>query len=119
MSKFEKFIDSVGNVCEKAVKETAKLTDVAASKVKIKAEQARLCERYEALGVAAESYLRDKDVLPDQIAAALDEITKVKKKIQSLEAELAEKKAKNQEEKKSKASDVENKNDTDGEADNG
>ncbi|MBQ8207803.1 MAG: hypothetical protein IJZ89_03610 [Clostridia bacterium] len=97
MSKFENFMNSVGDVCEKAVKETAKLTDVAATKVKIKAEEARLCDRYEALGKVAESYLRDKDVIPEQIAAALDEITKVKDKIASLEAELAEKKAKHEE----------------------
>lgn len=94
MSKFEKFINSVGDVCEKAVKETAKLTDVAATKVKIKAEEARLGDKYETLGRLSEEMLRDMDVIPEQIAAALDEITKAKGKITDLEAELASKKEK-------------------------
>ena len=94
MSKFEKIIDSVGEACEKAVKVTAKLTDVAATKVKIKAEEARLGDRYETLGRLSEGYLRDKDEIPEQIAKALDEMTNVKKKISALEEELSEKKAK-------------------------
>ena len=103
MSKFEKIMDSVGEACEKAVKETAKLTDVAATKVKIKAEEARLGDRYETLGRLSEGYLRDKDEIPEQIAKALDEITNVKKKISALEEELSEKKAKHAKDAESEA----------------
>lgn len=103
MSKFEKIMDSVGEACEKAVKETAKLTDVAATKVKIKAEEVRLGDRYETLGRLSEGYLRDKDEIPEQIAKALDEITNVKKKISALEEELSEKKAKHAKDAESEA----------------
>ncbi len=94
MSKFDSFISKVGKVADKAAKETVKLTDITATKVKIKAEQARLCDRYEQLGKAAETYLRTKDELPDQIAESLDEVYRVMAKIAALNAELDEKKAK-------------------------
>ena len=95
MSKFEKFVNSLENACDKAVKETAKVTDVAATKIKIKAEEARLCDKYEELGREAEALLLEMDEIPEQIAAALDEIIKGKEKIKSLEDELDEKKQKN------------------------
>ena len=94
MSKFDSFISKVGKVADKAAKETVKLTDITATKVKIKAEQARLCDRYEQLGKAAETYLRTKDELPEQIAESLDEVYRVMAKIAALNAELDEKKAK-------------------------
>ena len=94
MSKFDSFISKVGKVADKAAKETVKLTDITATKVKIKAEQARLCDRYEQLGKAAETYLRTKDELPEQIAESLDEVYRVMAKIAALKAELDEKKAK-------------------------
>ncbi len=95
MSKFEKFVNSLENVCDKAVKETAKVTDIAATKVKLKAEEARLCDKYEALGKASEDYLCALDEIPEQIAAALDEIKKVKSSIENLEREIEKKKHKN------------------------
>ena len=94
MSKFDSFISKLGKVADKAAKETVKLTDSTATKVKIKAEQARLCDRYEQLGKAAETYLRTKDELPEQIAESLDEVYRVMAKIAALNAELDEKKAK-------------------------
>ena len=94
MSKFDSFISKLGKVADKAAKETVKLTDITATKVKIKAEQARLCDRYEQLGKAAETYLRTKDELPEQIAESLDEVYRVMAKIAALNAELDEKKAK-------------------------
>ena len=95
MSKFEKFVNSLENACEKAAKKTAKFTDVAATKVKLKAVEAKLCDKYEILGKEAEALLRGMDEIPEQIAAALDEITKVKEKIKNLEDEIEEKKNKN------------------------
>ena len=50
MSRFEDFMKTVGTFADKAAKETVKLTDVGVSKVKIKAEEARLCDIYERLG---------------------------------------------------------------------
>lgn len=97
MSKFDKFMKTIGNAAEKAVNEGAKLTDLTATKVKIKAEQARLCERYEELGRVAEQLLRSRDEKPEQIALALDAIDRVNEKISLLEAELAQKKARHQE----------------------
>ncbi len=94
MSKFENFISTVGKVADKAAKETVKLTDITATKVKIKAEQARLCDRYEQLGKTAEEYLREKDGLPSQITDSLDEIYRVMAKIAELKNELDDKKAK-------------------------
>ncbi len=95
MSKFEKFVNSLENACDKAAKETAKLTDIAATKVKLKAEEARLCDKYEILGRESETLLRGMDEIPEQIAAALDEIRKVKEKIKVLEKEIEQKKQKN------------------------
>ncbi len=103
MSKFDDFISGAKRFAGKAAKETVKLTDITAAKVKIKAEQSKLCDRYERLGKAAESYLRAKDTLPEQIAASLDEIEAVKSKIEKMEEELAEKKKKYAEENGSQA----------------
>ena len=94
MSKFKSFMRSVGVFADKAAKETVKMTDVGATKVKIKAEEARLCDRYEALGKAAEEYLRSDGALPEKIAAALSDIDKEKDKIAALKEELSEKKEK-------------------------
>ncbi|MBE6539096.1 MAG: hypothetical protein E7671_06520 [Ruminococcaceae bacterium] len=94
MSKFDEFMSGAKNVAKRAANETVKLTDITSTKVKIKAEQARLLDRYERLGKEAESYLRAADELPEQIASALDEIDKVNAKIKSLEKELTAKKAK-------------------------
>lgn len=91
MSKFEKFVNSLENACDKAVKGTAKATDIVASKVKLKAEEARLCDKYEALGRAAEASLRSMNEIPEQIATALDEINKVKEKIKTLEKDIKHK----------------------------
>ncbi len=95
MSKFEKFVNSIENACDKAVKETAKVTDIAATKVKLKAEEARLCDKYEAFGREAEKLVREMEEIPEQIATALDEISKVKEKIKNLEEEIEQKKQKN------------------------
>lgn len=95
MSKFEKFVNSLENACDKAVKKTAKATDIASTKVKLKAEEARLCDKYEILGREAETLLLGMDEIPEQIAAAIDEINKVKAKIKNLEEEIEEKKQKN------------------------
>lgn len=103
MSKFENFISTVGKVADKAAKETVKLTDITATKVKIKTEQARLCDRYEQLGKTAESYLRTKDELPKQITDSLDEIYRVMAKIAELKTELDDKKAKYADAEKSEA----------------
>lgn len=94
MSKFDEFMSGAKGVAKRAANETVKLTDITSTKVKIKAEQARLLDRYERLGKEAESYLRAADELPEQIASALDEIDKVNAKIKSLEEEFTAKKAK-------------------------
>ncbi len=112
MSKFDSFISKVGKVADKAAKGTVKLTDITATKVKIKAEQARLCDRYEQLGKAAETYLRSKDELPYQIASSLDEVYNVMAKIAALNAELDEKKAKYESEAKEKAAETEGSEET-------
>ncbi len=103
MSRFEKFMGSAERFCKKAVNKTAEITDITASAIKIKAEEARLCERYEELGKCAEDTLRAMDVLPREISSILDKITEEKEKIKELKAELAEKKAKSNEEKSEKA----------------
>lgn len=94
MSKFEKFVNSIENACDKAAKKTAKVTDIAATKIKLKAEEARLCDKYEILGRESETLLRGMDEIPEQIASALDEISKVNDKIQNLKEEISEKKQK-------------------------
>ena len=94
MSKFDNFMSKLGVVCKKAADKTVEVTDITATKVKIKAEQARLCERYEALGRECEALMREKDELPEQIAKCLDGIDSVKANIKKLEEELEEKKAK-------------------------
>lgn len=94
MSKFDDFMNNASAVAKKVAKETVKLTDISSTKVKIKAEQARLLDRYERLGKEAESYLRAADELPEQIASALDEIDRAKAKIATLEDELSAKKEK-------------------------
>lgn len=99
MSKFDEFADSARKIATKAVNETVRITDETASKVKIKAEEAKLCEKYEKLGREACGYFEDLDVCPENIAKAMDEIKTVKEKIRALEGELAGKKAKYAEKK--------------------
>ncbi|MEE0968790.1 MAG: hypothetical protein U0M06_05400 [Clostridia bacterium] len=94
MSKFDDFVNTAKKVAKGAAKETVKLTDITATKVKIKAKEARLCDRYEQLGKAAEEYLKEKDKLPENISSSLDEIYKVMAKIAELKSELDEKKLK-------------------------
>ena len=95
MSKFEKFVNSLENACDKAAKKTAEVTDIAATRIKLKAEESRLCDRYEELGRASEGLIRGMDEIPEQIASALDEIDKVMARIKELEAEIEQKKEKN------------------------
>ncbi len=95
MSKFEKFVNSLEDVCGKAAKKTAKVTDIAVAKVKLKAEEARLCDRYEDLGRVSEEYLKGMDELPEQIALALDKINEAKDRIKKTEDEIEQKKQNN------------------------
>lgn len=99
MSKFDEFADTARKVATKAVNETVRITDEAASKLKIKAEEAKLCEKYEKLGRAACGYFEELGAYPEDIAKVMDEINAVKEKISSLEGELADKKTKYAEKK--------------------
>lgn len=94
MSKFDEFMDTARKVAKKAVNETARVTDEAASVIKIKAEEAKLCEIYERLGKVAFDYFEAQQIYPENIAKVLDEITSAKTKIKSLQKELADKKEK-------------------------
>lgn len=94
MSNFDEFIEKAKKVAVRAADETVKFTDVTTAKVKIKAEEAKLCERYEKLGRAAYGMLSEMSVVSDEIAEALDGIEKERAKIKELEAVLAEKRAK-------------------------
>lgn len=94
MSKFDEFMETVGNAANKAVNETVKFTDVTATKVKIKAEEAKLCEKYEKLGRAAYGYLESQNGLSEKIDGAIKEIKTCLEKISALEKELSDKKEK-------------------------
>ena len=73
MSGFDEFIEKAKKVATRAAGETVKFTDVTTTKVKIKAEEAKLCERYERLGRAAYKMLSEMSVVSDEIAEALGE----------------------------------------------
>lgn len=94
MSGFDEFIEKAKKVATRAAGETVKFTDVTTTKVKIKAEEAKLCERYERLGRAAYKMLSEMSVVSDEIAEALGEVENERVKIKELEAVLAEKRAK-------------------------
>ncbi|MGN1047712.1 MAG: hypothetical protein ACI4QZ_03800 [Eubacteriales bacterium] len=94
MSKFDEFMETVGNAANKAVNETVKFTDVTATKVKIKAEEAKLCEKYEKLGRAAYGYLESQSGISEKIDGAMKEIKTCLEKISALEKELSDKKEK-------------------------
>ena len=94
MSGFDEFVEKAKKVATRAACETVKFTDVTTTKVKIKAEEAKLCERYERLGRAAYKMLSEMSVVSDEIAEALGEVENERVKIKELEAVLAEKRAK-------------------------
>ncbi len=100
MSSFDKFVKTAKKTASGVAKETVKLTDIAASNVRIKTAEARLCDKYEALGRISEKYLRDMPELPEDIAEALDNILFAAREVKKLKTELQGKKAKYDGEKK-------------------
>lgn len=91
MSKFNEFMNKVGKAADKAANEGAKLADKAAAKVKIKAEEARLCEKYEELGRLCYENFEDATNLPENISASVEKIKEQIEKINILNAEYEEK----------------------------
>ncbi len=84
MSKFDECAKTVGKVAKKAAEGAAKLTDSAATAVKIKVEEAKLKSDYAELGRLSLEYFADAENIPESIAEAIDEIKAQKKVIKRL-----------------------------------
>lgn len=91
MSKFDECAETVGRVAKKAADGAVKLTDSAATAVKVKMEEAKLKGDYAELGKLSFDYFADADSVPENIAEAIDEIKAQKKRIKKLKSQQTEK----------------------------
>ena len=87
MSKFDDCAKTAGKVAKKAAEGVAKLTDSAATAVKIKVEESKLkCDLAE-LGRLCLDYFKDAESVPQSIADQIDEIDAQKAIIKKLKEE--------------------------------
>ena len=90
MSKFDKCTKTACQVAKKAAEGAAKLTDTAATAVKIKVEEAKLKSTLAELGRLSLDYFADAESVPESIAEAIDAVKAQKKVIKKLKEQKAE-----------------------------
>ena len=90
MSKFDDCTKTAGKVAKKAAEGVAKLTDSAATAVKIKVEEAKLKSDLAELGKLSLEYFEMSDSTPDFIAEAIEQIKAQKKIIKKLKEQKSE-----------------------------
>lgn len=86
MSKFDDCTKTVSRVAKKAAEGAVKLTDCAATTVKIKVEEGKLKNEYAELGKLSLEYFAHADVdnVPESIAEAIDAVKAQKKVVKNL-----------------------------------
>ena len=90
MSKFDECAKTAGKVAKKAAESVAKLTDSAATAVKIKVEESKLKSDMAELGRLCLDYFKDADSVPQSIAEQIDEIDRQKTIIKKLKEQKPE-----------------------------
>lgn len=117
MSKWDNFVQNVGEIADKTVSKTRELTDAASLKIKIANKEAERDSQYKALGKLAYIKLRklrghDSEETTQKISKVMDKLDKTRQEIADLKAiDKARKEAKEAEkqarEKAKKAADHE------------
>ena len=114
MSKWDNFVQNVGEIADKTVSKTRELTDAASLKIKIANKEAERDSQYKALGKLAYIKLRklrghDSEETTQKISKVMDKLDKTRQEIADLKAiDKARKEAKEAEKKaREKAADHE------------
>ena len=90
MSRIDECTKNACRVAKKAAEGAVKLTDCAATTVKIKVEESKLKSAYAELGKLSLEYFADAESIPESIAEAIDAIKAQKKVIKKLKEQKTE-----------------------------
>ena len=90
--KFNDFMRNAKKATKKAANTTMELADIAALNVKLQGQSVKLSEKFEVLGRLSYDKLANEADNAEKIAAAVEEIDKIKNNIENIKAEIKAKK---------------------------
>ena len=93
MSKWNDIKGSVSKAANKTAKKANELASAAALRIKLRAMNAKLSEKYEALGRLTYKQLKSERSQAEQIAKTIEDIDKQREDIKALKARIEDEKA--------------------------